>query len=187
MEDKTKKIIVGGFIGFIMVLSTFAVIFSGSGNEVETYRYKDKVFINTGYGWSADINGLKITIETDPKELDSIEVPDVNVAQLNSGQKVYMTVNPEQDGMVKSISYFNTYVRPFVSVRWITACTIDNEKCGDAPIRTCSDATSTVKVIQFEENNETKITYNNNCLIVQGKEPELTRYTDRIILKMLGL
>ena len=187
MEDRTKKVLVSSVFGLIMILSTFAVIFYGSGTDVETYRNKDKTFVNTGYGWTVDINGAKISIETNPKELDSIEVPEINVAQLNSAQKVYLTLNADQDNMIKSISTFNNYVKPFVSVPWINACTVDNEKCGNAPIKTCSDATNTIRVIQFEENNETKITYNNNCLLIQGSEPELTKYTDRIILKMLGL
>ena len=187
MEDRTKKVLVSTVIGFILVISTFGVIFYGTGDSVETYKYKDKIFVKAAYGWAVSLNGAKVVIETDPRELDNIEVPEINIAQLNSAQKVYLSVNPNDDGLARTVAAFNTYIRPYVTTLWIPACSVDDEKCSNAPLKGCGDASITIRVIEFKEDNETKISYKNNCLLVQGKEPELTRYTDRIILKMLGL
>lgn len=67
----------------------------------------------------------------------------------------------------------------------VPACTVNVSKCENITLRNCQDATESTKVIIFKEENQTKISYKNNCLTIQGKGEDLTKATDKLMLTLI--
>ena len=99
--------------------------------------------------------------------------------------KIYLTFNPE-DNVYQALNSFVQQIKPLLNT-FTQACTKDAPKCANLPLKTCSDATDFIKIIQIQENNQTKIEYTNNCLIIQGKSEDLIKGMDKLTLILNGI
>jgi hypothetical protein len=121
-----------------------------------------------------------------PKDLENIQIPNINLQDLNSAQKIYLSINPNEN-IQQAYAYFNTNIKPLLNTILINSCTINIEKCADLPLKTCADASQFQKVIILKESNSTKIEYKNNCLYLSGNQEELNKEIDKLTLILLGI
>ena len=64
----------------------------------------------------------------------------------------------------------------------VAACTEQKtEGCVGRPILNCN--AQNASVIYLKQADETKVTLSGNCMTIQGKDEELLRATDRVLLK----
>ena len=62
------------------------------------------------------------------------------------------------------------------------ACTVDAAGCEELPLRSCENASMEYGVIEFRKSNDTSVTFESNCLLIQGES--LLEVVDKFILEM---
>lgn len=161
---------------FIISIMVFSVINLNSETE-KIIEYNGLKFIETSSSYIANKENRQIQIITNPKDLKDIQTQKINLNTLNSLSKIYISLNPYSSYQTALYDFYrNINLAPLK----IDACYEDSELCSNLPIKTCADATSTIGVIIFKEANETLVSLNSNCLIIQGKD--LLKVTDKLIL-----
>ncbi len=184
-ESRIKKLILPLILVFLMIGSTFTIFLSGSSNENEV-KYNNLKFTKTDEGWLSYINNQKIVLINNPKDLENIQISNINLQDLNSAQKIYLSINPNEN-IQQAYLNFNTNIKPLLRTILVNSCTTDIEKCANIPIKTCVDTSEFQKVIILKESNESKIEYKNNCLYLSGNQEELIKYIDKLTLTLLGV
>ncbi len=186
----TKKAAAWFIIG-IMVLSIAGFIggglSSGNQNSKTTQEFNGYTFTQENNQWAVTIAGQKYGFVYLPQELQTITLP-VNTNSWRTKEKVYLvqdlwtmdsfTPDPSLN-LLQGVFYAN-------NVRLQKAC-FSTKDCPDLPLISC---TSPALVIRSASSNitETKLSSNNQCLIVEAvSPPELERTTERIIYQFLGV
>jgi len=182
-ESNKSKVIISIIIIFLMISSVLGFISIRSSNT-ETITYKDQKFKNINDRWVTIINNQQISLTYSPETLTSTPTI-ISLNDLNSAQKIYITSNPTENTQLQQAELLSNLI-PFLTPQLVQACTEDTPECANKPLKTCQNATQTVKVIQFKESDQNIITYQNNCLIIQGNQ-ELIKKIDKQVLYILGL
>ncbi|MAG45303.1 MAG: hypothetical protein CMH63_00840 [Nanoarchaeota archaeon] len=173
------------FIVFIMVLSVLGVALNYGLEDSESVKFKNTKFKQVNNLWVTYKDKEKITITSQPDYLESIQVPDISLSDINK-QKIYFTTNPEDAIPRDALLDIQTNIVPKLNSLAI-ACTQDSELCKDLPLKTCSDASPSNPIIQLQITETPSITFNNNCLLIQSPRDSFTMYVDALILKLHGL
>tara|TARA_Y100000034_G_scaffold87663_1_gene105133 strand:+ start:8891 stop:9679 length:789 start_codon:yes stop_codon:yes gene_type:complete len=128
-----------------------------------------------------------IRLHYGPRE--AIEVP--IIGQLGdkfiNDDQVYLTFVPEYGGtkrnsyMTLAIAELSLNLVRAIDRKLVASC-MENvtEACADRDIITCDNTDRAVIFIKYDD--EAKVTFDGNCVIVQGKEKELTKAVDRLLL-----
>lgn len=177
-NKRLASIVMGGLIIFLMVFSVLGLWSEQSGQE--TYKYKSIKFTNTDYGWVGYKDNQKITLLTNPKELEDITIGYVPIYMLNQLQKVYISMDYNEN-VARAEQEFEQNIR--ITTKTFPACVKDSPVCADLPLKDCKDATAEIGVIVFKESNQTEASLINNCLTIQGPEP--IKIVDKVILTQL--
>lgn len=182
-----KKLILPGFLALVMILSVFGVIIGGiSEDDVEIKEFKGNRYINRGETWSTTVGQNTFIFNYDPEELAGISMPLITFNDLNSAEKIYLTIQPDSDKIGQVAGFINSNLIPQIGPPVITSCIKDHEKCSNLPLKTCSDATQTIKVISIEE-GETRISYANNCLEITTDGTSMQKMLEALLFNMYGL
>lgn len=191
-EKKKKKISTQRLVTYIIGLS-LVMLMVGSGlnmagyfgGDEATVEYNGQKFISSDEGWITYKDNRPIVIQSDPELLTLIDTGiEANIRSIDFSQKIYFSNDPRDNiqaafyDFTRNLQFSNTFV---------PACTVDIPECADYPLKTCDDATPDIGVIIFKESNESKVTFFNNCLVVQGDYENLTMITDKLILDTLGV
>jgi len=171
------------FLAGIMIFSVIGFSLGSSQSDTTKEKYNGHMFRQSNQGWITYINDQPIIISQNPNLLNPISLPGLSLDQLNSANKRYFTINPA-DNLQLSLAYFNQNFGPRLKST-VIACIEDSEPCKDLPLKTCEDATLTEKVIQINLANESSMTYQNNCLHIQGQKQEIINFVDSLILQLL--
>ena len=172
-KKKIFTIVIGLFFIFIMVMSA---LYYGL-DDTEKVVYNDLKFVNTGQGWVAYNSKDKIIIWTDPSELENYNV---DISGFESLTKIYLSINPEENVKYAINDLYNNFEFEQISL----ACYEDNELCSDMVLKTCEDATPYIGVIILREANETKVSLDGNCLIIEGQD--LLKIVDGVVVENEG-
>jgi hypothetical protein len=174
------------FIAVIMISSVLGFVFTFSPHTTggpERVEFKGFTFVETHQGWRGfDKDENQILLSNDPRTISNIQVPEITLNDLNSADKLYFAFNPK-DNVQNTFAYFDANIRPRLK-SFIPACTEDTEGCEELPLITCDNALPTTKVIQVSLANQSSVSYNNNCLLVQGNNLQLPLSFDALILKL---
>lgn len=188
MRRKERKnyagIIVSSFIAFIMVTSIIGYIFADRQEQI--VKYNGIKFTATPNGWRANIEGKSYLFSYDPKSLEDIEFPETisfdGVVEIDA---TYESNSSYKEDIARSIFEFasllsgsSIYVRPGFTAN----------SSFDIPIITCEDATPFVPVLYYKNSNQTLITHQGSCIIIESQDGNsFLASTDRIIYKLLGI
>ena len=188
MRHKNKKnygsIALSLFIATIMVTSIIGYIFAD--NQDQAVKYNGIKFTLISTGWKANIDGKNYLFSYDPKSVEDMELPDDvffdNVMEIDA---TYDPNSTYKEAIAQSIFEFanilsvnNIYLRPgFTS----------NTSFG-VSIITCDDASPFVPVLYYKSSNQTIVTSQDNCLIIEARDANsFLALTDRIAYKILGV
>ena len=180
---KSRKKMYLGLLGLLIIVIMIGSALQWDREDDEgSYEYNGLKFGQTDAGWVAHRpDNSQLLILTNPAELANITIPQLNVQRLNTYGKIYVTYNPKERVRAALNQFFNNVpITPLV----VPACTVDNDLCADSPLKNCTDAGQGIGIIQFEESNETEVSFINDCLLIKGKE--LTKLVDKIILEELA-
>ena len=193
-QAQTWKLI-GALVVAIMFLgSTVGFVFFYTGKNAQTQNgenggvnqeYKGYKFVRVQGGWQTETAEGILLAAYLPSEVLSIEC---NCAELDTlslrSQKTYFIANSSAE-----IAAANELLRLQTFTRIQQACLPENADaagCEDLPLRSCENATAQAKVLIFSERAKNEsVNYNNNCLILEGKN--LIRAADRAIYKVYGI
>jgi len=184
-EFKLKKLILPLFIIFIMVFSIFGY-FSASNETIEKEEYHGFSFVKSDQGWLTYKEDRPLLIQTDPSLLESISEISISLDELNTAQKIYLTFNPQED-IYRASNQLSIQLSSLINTPIVLACTEDVEECSNTPLKTCRDATNSVKVIQFKQSEIPKMSYENNCLSTEGDYQNALIFIDKLTLILNGI
>jgi len=153
---------VGLFLVMLMALGSVSM-----GVDEEKVEINGLSFVQTNYGWQAYTSDeTRVLITTSPEYLEE-DIITVDFSEFNSLNKVYYSVDPYDSSLSAALYDFEQNVKILVTTS--TACYEDSEVCEELPIKTCEDASEEVGIILFKEADETEVSFENNCLTIQGK------------------
>ncbi len=183
-EVSKQRILTYSMGGFIILLMVASAMNMWKGDQQETYNYKGIKFTKTEQGFWVGYNGnQRIVLNYNPKDLEKISLPQ-NIGALNLASKIYLTTNDLKQN-ARPMDYFKrkigiTNMKPY-------ACVEDKDGCEELPLKSCEDSTETEAVVLFKRSDETKVTFKNNCLILEGTSENLIKAVDHLYFTLSGL
>lgn len=180
-KKRTLTYLMGSFIIMLMIASALNM---WKGEKTEEYNYNGLKFVKTEQGlWAAYKGNKQIVLTYNPEELENITIPQ-NIGLLSYSQKIYISTD-DINANSRAMDYFKkkigiTELKPY-------ACTEDTEGCESLPLKSCDDATQSNGVVVCKRAEETKITYKNNCLIMEGTSENLIKAIDKISFTLEGI
>jgi len=154
-----KKQVLGAFIIVTMVFSVVGLTFVG---DTTANRYNGYVFTQTTRGWQVELYGKQQEYLFFPQNLEQIPLPDL-ASTLGSKKAIVVTYNPDSDIAETFADYQYTYEQQINPAIYIIRATTNQTTL---PLYTCANATDTMPVISFEEQENSSITQIGNCLVV---------------------
>ncbi|MEA2037983.1 MAG: hypothetical protein U9O94_10840 [Nanoarchaeota archaeon] len=186
-KEKQSKwgIFLVAFIALVMISSVIGFLYGGETNQ---FKYGDIKFIRTVDGWQTSVNNKRVTFDYFPGDLEYIEMDPAITMLLANKPEVDLTSNTEdlfledialaQYNMNLVLNNLNVYVR----------MGFDTNNSFDLPIITCEDSSMAVPVIYFKRSNQTNITLEDSCVIVEASNSnDVLRIKDRLLYSMIGI
>jgi len=176
-----KKVIISIFIIVVMVLSVLGFMLGNNEDSTITnngLNYNNFKFARINEKYILDKNGKQYYFDYFPDELQNITVPSFTI----TSPKYYFIFTPgEKDinmeySMQKlqySLSQFNIMI--------VLACDSE-ENCPDIPIKDCNDYS-----FYFKRSENNTISFDENCIILEGDNQFLSQAVDKINYKLLGV
>ena len=171
-----------------MVLSTFAIIFSGpSQTSSSSSTYKDISFRLTAQGWESTLQGQSILLRHGPEELASLfsQHSFLAAASFPTLQKIYVSTLPDEpvQEAVRDF-YLNSYLLPPISF----SCAADAPGCESLPLKTCRDATAAMGVVLFRIGDPSSFAVEGSCVTLTAPTSSaLTQLADTWVYTLYGV
>lgn len=181
---KNKKFltsILGLFLIAIMIGSGLSMWGEDSETKTEYNGYK---FTQTESGWMTYKDNQQIVILSSPDDVKNYTTTDIQLEDLYKYSKIYLVINPEERSQLE-LPVYEFFNNVYLAKNIVQACPEDHELCAKMPLKDCKDATSDTGVIKFKISDTTKVSFVNNCLVIQGKENEIDKITERLVLDLL--
>jgi len=193
-ESKTKKLLFGIVIGFVLVSSIIGFTFSAI--PFQSGIFQDGTISQSGLDFYATATGVATIINDQPyeftyfpDELDAVQTSD-SVTLISGSRMVYVTSDPnsvlatEISGVEFDLSKaLERNYNSFVEVAFTEANRFGKR------IITCEDATLNVPVLFFNYTNTTTSVSNlNGCITINVvDDTSLTRIRDKLLYELLGV
>jgi hypothetical protein len=162
-------------------------------SEINAYVSNGFSFVKVGDLWYTQLQKgntiFDVTFNYGPEEVRDIPVEGNLTQEFVESNKYYITFDPEGDDLeyiaVANYGLSNSLVRGFGFD--LTAGCLKNvtEDCAKAEIITCDDEDK--NVFYFKEADETKIIFDDNCVLIQGRGTEIVRAKDRLLLRWYNI
>lgn len=170
----------------------------GELNPDQGYIYNEYSFVFANGLWYTQYQAqtgtektlIDIPLHYAPKALEDIPIEGkLNGTLFNSEKGIYITFDPLGQNLnyvALAVGEFDQNIIKAFNKIPIAACDKnETAACSARPIITCDNTDK--PVLYLQQKPETKIIYNNNCIIVQGIGPEIVRAIDRLLLKLYGM
>jgi hypothetical protein len=200
IDKKTEKKQNKAFlIAIVAIITILAILFSlrillGEEKYPE-YTYNGFSFIKIAGLWHTDWQSgdelYKIHLRFGPKESEDVPVYINENTDINPSADTYITFDPGENKAYVALASTELALslsRAF-GTNPIAACS-NNESyaCSTRPIVTCeSTQYNNISVIYIKEDDETKITMDGNCLIIQGRGEDIVKAADKVIWIWYGI
>lgn len=181
----SKKNMVSLFIIIIMVSSVMGFIWGR--DSTDTQRYNGYKFLLKNNRWILNVDKNKeLSFNYLPQEVENINLSQDIVNSLSDKIEIDLTYDIDDDfaqtiaiaqqEMANNLN--NIYIRNGLT----------NETSYNIPIITCTNATEQIPVIYIQKSNQTSLSFDNNCIIIEAQnEFDISRIIDRIIYTILGI
>jgi len=169
---------------------------SGSLDEDEGYVYNGYSFILVDDLWYTNVQTVdgealfNIPLHFGPRDLENIPISGIlNLTSFSNSKEVFMTFNPLGNDFayvaLATGELDQTLLKVFGKIP-IGSCDRKGiEICETRPVITCN--TTRQPVFYVLESDETKVTYDDNCIIMEGGGLEIVKSADRVLLDLLGI
>ena len=176
-KQKRNQLIIGLILIFVMFGSVFGIIVNSFGKDSsnENVNYNQYEFINQNGVWYVDMGDYYFAFKYNPTEVN--ETGDNLNFLTNYYNKPLYLKSDNYEAALEIYQNLNQFVE-----RMQEACVSENDCEGDLPIKDCSN-----NFIIIREASENKITQQENCVYIEGKEEDLVKLTDSFLLTITGL
>lgn len=180
-KEKRNKVLLGTILVFVMFGSVFGIVvnsFGSSNSGKEEIIYKGQEFERINNYYVFKIGDYSFYFLSDPRdflEIDSEVNLSKSLASLN-GRVLYLS---SEDSYSSQEIYQNLYSY----VERIQLACLEGETCEDEslPLKTCQD-----NLIIIKQSESNKIYEKENCIFVEGKQEDLIKLTDELLLRLIG-
>jgi len=160
------------------------------------YIYNQYSFVFANGLWYTQLQTISgttlfnIPLHYAPKDLEDIPIEgEFNSTLFNSERGIYITFDPLGQNLnyvALAVGEFDQNIIKAFNKVPIAACDKnETNACKTRPIITCNNTNK--PVLYLQQKTETKVIYDNNCMIVQGIGPDIVRAVDRLLLKLYGI
>jgi len=189
MSERTGKLIMAGFIGFIMMASTVGFVYNFSGASFSSaIYYNGHKFEQLQNGYSVEIDGVELTTNFFPSEIDYIDVDPAVINLIKNTPIVRLTSNFSSNySELIAYSAFEL-TRALEPLNIYAPAGFIEETELDTDVITCEMATEFVPVIYFKTSDRLRISQNKSCIIVEADDAlGFVRLKDRLIYGVYGI
>ena len=183
LKDNQKKMLMGGAVAFIMIMSTFAIVLNYATEPPSTIQYLDYKFKQTRQGYVTEIDGEEQSFFALPSDVDMIPISETAKSLLTADK--YIVAYDPQSEYAEQMAEAQFMLEQ--NLKGIERA-LTNSTGTAVPQKNCEDGTSQKPVIIFQQANETRIESDGACIQAQYvddydlfREEELLRY------KILGV
>lgn len=173
------------FIIAIMVFSTFAYYITGTNGQ-DQLVYGDYEFslkpIDYGSVWITYINNQEVEFQTLPVQVTYLQVDPTAIDLLRNANNIVLTADTN---ITMEDASFIDYARLQLGLaipKTMNAITAANEQY-TLPVVDCSMASPQMPVVYFTMSNETGVTVEGSCILLNGQITDILRLKDRIIFE----
>lgn len=163
----------------------------GEENPETNYMYNGFVFVKVGNlwytRWQLENYVLNVPLHYGPLEIEDVKA-EGQLDERFSSDHYYITFDPHGEDFSHVAVAAGEIGRNLVEglgAKISSACISNHPVCEGKPIITCSNTNESV--IFIKESDDAKIVMDGNCLTLQGREKELLKVTDRVILQLYGI
>ncbi len=207
--NRTKKIVIGGVIIFVMVMSVVGFLVGDLGSSnlggrqvsfgKHTFSYREGM---PDGRWEIKIEKQRFRVFSTPQEL--IDLPyDSGITALLAGPVFFVSIDPLNESMrtVRSpweesvglalYRFEQDFPKRDAFVAHALSRPADNATLTGLegwPVWTCANATPTAPVIAIRPGENVSISLEGSCIVMEASRgDELLRATDRVLLAFLGV
>lgn len=182
-----KKVVIGLIIAFLMISSIFGFVVDFAVQpSVKKLPYGDFKFKLVNQQYFATIDGEEHTFVFFPADLEFIQVSD-EAKLLLEKPVLTVTYDPKSDiaeNFGESQYYFEVQLQ---DVKVIERALTNNEGTNLLQ-KSCSDATPEQPVVELRKSDESKISAEGNCIVLNALDAyDLYQQTERLIYVLLGV
>jgi hypothetical protein len=177
-KKRRKQFLIGGILILVMVVSVIGYAFNREEQNTSKITYNGFEFIQQSGFWSLSMEDFQFYFSYNPEETGNI---DSELKSLNNyeGKPLYIYSENAEAGteIYRNLLYQNQIVE-----RMQNACP-EGEKCDEKiPVKNCTD-----NFVIIREDNNSRITQNENCVFIQGSRENLPRLSDSFLFKIIGV
>ena len=178
-----KKHLMGLFILGIMSFSVFGIALNYVGTNGDKVKINGNTFRQQGAGWVTFLNDKRIIVTTDPRNLQESNVPDISFTDLNKYPRIYLTTNSSDYIPQEALFSLQNNIIPYTN-KMNPACIEDSEQCKDLPLKNCLDSNQDELIIQLQSNENSLISFDSGCLLIQGDSLSMAEQIDALSLEL---
>lgn len=191
---KSGKIFIWGIV--IVIIAVFLIFgYKAINNEPNypTLNYNNFEFVeidNTWHTqWKLEDELFTLSFRFNPEEVEDLTIQGKLNESFNR-KIVYVTFDPTKDANFSMLALaaadLALSMHKALGKEVIAACAVNGtDDCIDRPIVTCNDQNKSVLFLR--ESESTRITLNQNCIIIQGKGFEIVKAADRLLYQWYGI
>ena len=165
-------------------------------NSEVGYLYNGYSFVFANGLWYTQVQTIdgtslfNIPLHYGPRDIEDIPIEgNFNTTIFNSERGIYITFDPlgqDLQYVALAVGEFDQSIIKAFNKMPIAACDKnETNACVNRPIITCDNTDSPTLYIQQKQ--DTKVIFDDNCIIVQGIGPEIVRAIDRLLLRLYGI
>jgi len=207
-NDRKINIMIIGLVGALLIFAGVLYFNERTGfitqSDYEYYKYSNgdsefevkKANFQNYAGWyikffmGNDETPYLLDVRHDPLSLEDIPIDRSIKKKMADDQQVFITWDPGKGLTVTTTMAGLELIKviPNNQLFAIPTNTSFTEPYNDRPVMRCEDATSYTTVIYLKLGEETSVTTDGNCIILQGQtEEDIVRAADRLVLYILGI
>ena len=190
MNDRLRKTIVIFFLLIVVSGLSFGFILTGinsGGREVQKYDGIKFRLDPVEDIWIANINEASAAFKYLPQETEFITIGGEPLSLLRDKAQIDVTsdINDTlaneialakyQLGIV--LSNYNVFIRD----------SFDSENEFGLPVVHCNNSTEIIPVVHFKAGNNSKISTDGQCIVVEATKGDMIRAKDRLVYGLLGV
>lgn len=186
--EKRNKIIMGVFISVIMVGSILGIFMSDNSNNQAELEYTNLLGETYNFAIGQNFYVLKkgeqeIKFYYHPYDLQNLINDTGKIDQFIQRNQLILLFDPEDKNIVYiDLARYELSNELLKNNKMIIGAKTENTTSYSAiPILSCENATQEMPFMYFKTSNESKISFDNNCLIMEGNEFDFLRYRDLIL------
>ena len=178
------------FIGGIMILSVFGILFSSYNDAEQNIEYNGHDFYKAGDLWITKIDGERMGFMSHPEEVESLEIPQQVIYELKG--PVYITTFDPDSENIEQIEGARFTFAVGMTEKFgkgvIPGMSNNNTVEYDLPVYTCMNSTQFLPVIYFKSTeNATNVHLDGTCIIFESRSNEWNLLLERVLYGMLGI